>query len=145
VSAEREALFDPQVHLGLRLLGGIVGAGMLAVALRFCWLAWTDRKWPLVLALPVVLALLALVYGSVFRTEKVYGLPAGVEVQREGRWITIPWPRVGPPARAWWSFNPVFRVVALPVQGGRPILFFAARNGLERLEALRAKAPSASQ
>jgi len=137
VSAEREALFQPQIHLGMRLLAGTVGVGMLVVALRFCWLAVTDRKWPLLAALPLVLALLSLVYGSVFGTEKVYGLAEGIQVQRGGGWTTIPWSRVGAPAPAWWSFNPVFRVTALPVEGAAPITFFSSRDGLKRLEALR--------
>jgi hypothetical protein len=88
-----------------------------------------------------VVALLSLVYGSVFRTEKVYALPEGLQVERGGAPTTIPWSRVGPPAPAWWSFNPVFRVIALPVEGARPILFFASRDGLARLEAWRSSTP----
>jgi hypothetical protein len=137
VSAEREALFDPRIHLGVRLLAGAVGAGMLLVALRFCWLAVRDRQWLLLAVLPAVIGLLSLVSLAVFRTEKVYGAAEGVQVQRGGVWRTIPWSQVGPPAPVWWSFNPLFRVTELPIPGGPPIRFFSTKARLERLQSLR--------
>ena len=141
MSAEREALFDPQVHYGVRVVTGGVALGMLLVALRLGWLALADRRWAPFGALPIAGVFLALVYFSVFQTEPLYATAEGLQVRSGQGWATVPWSEVGAPERAWWSFNPVFRVMEVPVAGREPVRVFASRRTLRRLDQLRAGAP----
>lgn len=141
MSGQREALYVAEIHVGVRVLVGLMGLAMLLVALRFCWYAVVDREYALFAALPLVLGLLGLIGSAIFATEPVFGRAEGLEVREDGGWQTIPWSQVGPPGRPWWAFNPVFRVSSLPVAGrDKPVLFFSSKDKLRRLENLRAGA-----